>query len=314
MHISPVATHWHIPVKPEAASVACLQALHVKPPHFYLHFDMNKTLIGSDRVGKKNLHDVVCAEISAQVTDCWDDSITTPISYADYIKHYLLPNPNNSAEIKDQQKEKKSKILELLKERNHPQLNKMTQKYQQSIDTMQKQTNQVFRSFYRLIEFLKANGISFTLFIRTFGSESTEVAKELNEYFGENFITDLRTLKEGHLNGADENLYELITHADHNIIIRDDWKWWASHGQDWHYGKPFPVDPKDKSHISLFFDDNAVPDLFAPNENIVFPYDANSGEPISPTELIAKEQLIPVDMLQALCDENYYVRFIEKKL
>ena len=171
-------------------------------PHLILHFDLNKTLIASDKEGKKTAHDVVSAEIAGRVVDCWDDSWLVPISYADYVKRSLLPNPNNSKEIKNQQKEKISKVLQFLEESEHPAYTKMQKVYHRAIAILEKQDSQVFKSFYRLIEFLKEKEISYTLVIRTFGSEGSEVAEELNESFGQAFIADFRTLQQGHLDGS----------------------------------------------------------------------------------------------------------------
>ncbi len=47
---------------------------------------------------------------------------------------------------------------------------------------------------------------------------------------------------------------------------------------------------------------------------IVSPYDVASGNPIFPDELIKRGRLFPVEMLEALCDEDYYIRFIERVL
>jgi hypothetical protein len=275
---------------------------------------MNKTLIASDREGQKTAHDVVCAEIADQVTDLWDDSILVPISYADYVKHHLVPNIARSLDGKMQQRVQVSKVLEFLKERNHPAYSKMQEIYDRAIGLLVKRGAQIFDSFYKLIEFLQKEKLSYTLVIRTFGSEASEIAQELNARFGDDFLTDFRALKQGHLQGTESNLYEFVANANHHLVIRDDWSWWFEHGQHWKYGKPFPVDLNDPTRISLFFDDNAKPNPFSSQENIVSPYDAVSGNPILPDELIKQGRLFPVEMLEALCDEDYYIRFVEKAL
>lgn len=299
----------------EAASITHCHSLYVeKQPHLILHFDMNKTLIASDRQGGKTSHDVVSADIAGLVMDYWNDSLVVPISYADYVNHYLLPNPNNSREIKNQQKEKISKVLQFLDETAHPDYARMQRTYHKAIAALEKQETQVFNSFYRLIEFLNESGASYTLVIRTYGSEGSEVARELNNIFGESFIEDFRSLQKGYLDGSEYDLYKLVANIDHHLLVQDDYDWWFSHGKNWKYGKPFPVDLGDSKTISLFFDDNAKIDVFAPESNIVFPYDAASGEPISPSQLIDQGRLIPVEMLEALCDENYYIRFVEEAM
>lgn len=320
MFISPAvqSSHyeWQIPHQAcESASISLDQLNPVEAkPHLILHFDMNKTLIASDREGQKTAHDVVCAEIAGQVTDFWDDSFSAPISYADYVKHHLLPNPDHSKDIKLKQRAQISEVLQFLKERNHPACSKMQEIYDRAIGLLEKQETQIFKSFYRLIEFLQKENISYTLVIRTFGSEASEIAEELNERFGDDFLTDFRTLKRGDIQGTESNLYEVIANAGHHLVIRDDWEWWFEHGQHWKYGKPFPVDLSDPQRISLFFDDNAKVDSLFSQENIVYPYDAVNGKPIFPDELIKQGRLLPVEMLKALFDEDYYIRFVEKAL
>ncbi len=304
---------WQIPHQVYESASIQLNPIEAKP-HLILHFDMNKTLIAADKVGQKTAHDVICKEIADQVTDLWDDTLSVPISYASYVKHHLLPNPNHSEDVKLKQKAQLSEVLRVLKERNHPASSGMQEIYDHAMELLEKQETQVFTSFYRLIEFLQKENISYTLVIRTFGSEASELAEELNERFGDGYLTDFRFVKRGNLQGTESNLYDLVSNADHHLVIRDDWHWWYEHGQDWKYGKPFPVDLNDPHRISLFFDDNAKTDPFFPQENIVSPYDAGSGNPISPDVLIKQERLFPVEMLEALCDEDYYIRFVERAL
>lgn len=283
-------------------------------PHLILHFDMNKTLIASDKEGQKTAHDVICAVLADQIEGLWDDSLTAPVNYFHYVKYRLLPNPHHSKEIKLRQKEKIAEFLHVLKESDHPDYAQAQQTYDRAMDRLNSGGTQVFKSFYKLIDYLNARDLRYTLIIRTFGSEAAEVVEEINERFGSDFIVGFHAIKQGNLQGAESDLYEFILSADHHLVIRDDFEWWFSHGEHWEYGKPFPIDFDDSGRISLFFDDNAKPDPHYPDKSIVSPYNAENGEPISPHKLIEKDRLFPVEMIEALLDEDYYIRLVQKVL
>lgn len=283
-------------------------------PQLILHFDMNKTLIASDREGQKTGHDTVCAILADQIFGLWDDSLEAPMNYFHYVKYHLLPNPKASKEVKLKQKEKVSQFLAFLQEISHPDYDQALKTYERAMAHLETQETQVFRSFYKLIDYLQEKGISYKLVIRTFGSEALEIAEELNERFGSDFIVGFHAIKQGDLQGTESSLYDLILSSDHHLVVRDDWEWWFSHGEHWEYGKPFPIDLGDSGRISLFFDDNARPDPHYPQKCIVAPYHVESGVPISPRKLIENDRIFPVEMLEALCDENYYIKLVEKVL
>jgi hypothetical protein len=291
-------------------SVCCANA--GTTPYLILHFDMNRTLIATDAVGKKTGHDTICGAIADQMVDFWDDSFAAPLNYYEYVKYHLVPNPTNSKEIKLRQKEKIAEILDFLKEKDDRNYFRAKEIYVRAMDAFQKQETEIFPSFYKLIDKLHERNIAYTLIIRTFGSEAGSIAEELNQRYGENFIANAYAMKQGQLEGTESDLYALILNADHHFIIRDDWDWWYSHKENWMYGKPFPIDLNDKERISLFFDDHAKPNPNYPDSNIVTPYNVENGLLISPDKLIAAKSIYPVDMIEALCDEDYYVRFIEK--
>ena len=316
-YIQPVSYYdsWQMPVSVSPSQPTYLDLQHPveAKPHLILNFDMNKTLIASDKAGGKTSLDAVFAEIAAQVFDTWDDSRTVPVSYFEHVRQ-LFPNRNPSQDLESEKTRAMARVIQVLEERNHPEHLRMKAIYDRAVGVLERQKEQIFASFYKLIEFLREKDISYTLVIRTFGAEAPEIADELNRRFGSDFLTDFRSFKKGKLQGTESNLYDLVANTDHHLVIQDDWHWWAKHGQDWQYGKPFPIDLNDPQRISLFFDDNAKPDPKFPQKNIVAPYDAASGQPISPDELIKQGRLLPVDMLEALCDEDYYIRLVEKAL
>ena len=300
--IQPSHYEWQIPYEKSAT------------PHLILHFDMNKTMIASDREGQKSAHDTICAILADRISDRWDPILEAPMDYFHFVKYHLVPNPGKSWEIKLKQKEKVSEFLDFLKASGHPSYPMAKDIYDHAMRVIETQKTEIFSSFHKMIQYLHEKEIPYTLVIRTFGSEAPEIVQELNEKFGSGFIDDFRTIRQGNLQGTDGDLYELIRDSDHHLAIRDDWHWWYSHGEHWEYGKPFPIDSDDPGRISLFFDDNAKSDPVFPMKNIVAPYDVRSGDLLHPGELIEKNRVFPVEMLEALLDEDYYIRFIEKVL
>ncbi len=95
------------------------------------------------------------------------------------------------------------------------------------------------------------------------------------------------------------------------MAIQDDWNWWFKHSENYQFGKPFPIDLADTSVCSLFFDDNAALNQDHPENNIVAPFDISSKRNLSPEELVSIKRLFPVDTLEALCNENYFIELIE---
>src|SRR5579872_211960 len=165
-------------------------------PHLILHFDMNKTMIATDKVGQKSAHDTICAVLADRIVSTWDET-TPPMDYFHYVKYHLLPNSDNSREIKLKQKEKVAQLLDFLKASNHPAYGEAQETYDRAMNVLEKQETEIFTSFHKLIKYLHEKKISYTLVIRTFGSEATEIAHELNERFGAGFIEDFRMVKQG---------------------------------------------------------------------------------------------------------------------
>lgn len=268
-------------------------------PRLILHFDINKTLIATDETTKKTAEETVSEEIAKRVMGCWDESVQEPMSYIDYVKERLAPNPHRSPEIKLKQREAIKNVMQHLKEREHPDYRKMQDLYNRAMASLKDSGRQVFPSFYRLVQVLKEKKIPYTIAIRTYGQDGQTLARELNQHLGDNFMTDLRVLKDSPF-----DIYDLVTQGNHHVLIQDDWHVWSSHGCNWLYGKPFPVDLSDSRYISLFFDDNA--------DEIISPYDVTSQEPILPSDLAKRGQIITVDTLEAILDENYFLQHVEK--
>lgn len=54
-------------------------------PHLILHFDINKTLIASDRAGNKSIEQVINELLACEYKFKWDESVKEAISYDEYV-------------------------------------------------------------------------------------------------------------------------------------------------------------------------------------------------------------------------------------
>jgi hypothetical protein len=286
------------------------------PSRLLLHFDINRTLIATDKVSRKSQEDILNEAIADKVYDRWDDSIDDPISYSDYVKHHICPDKERNPAVKNKQKELLSKTLTVLEERNHPLYRDVLQVYERSLEVLKSQKNTIFSSFFKLLDYLDQKKISYTLILRSFGPDAPEIGEELKRELRKEMIHEFLSMKQGILwtNEGQKDLYEYIKQASYHFSVRDDWEHWYKHDEIGQFGKRFPVDLEDTETISLFFDDNARLDEKRPDRNAIAPYDVKTGNPLSVERLIEQCRIFPVDTLEALCEEDYYIQLIEKAL
>lgn len=283
--------------------------------HLILHFDVNRTLIFLDAGQNQSPEDVIVNGLADRLEYMWDETLTHPINFTNYVKYHLFPNPERSREIKAKQKNQTTNFLPYLRERNHPLYPEAMRLFERAQRAAQTQKTLVFPSFYRLLDHLKENQIGYTLVFRTFGGDIKEVADELNQRMGMGFLNHFYLFDKGSFKSKDGeglNFYECIKNASHHIAVQDDWNWWFKHHENYQYGKAFPVDFGDPSRKSLFFDDNARINQDHPEYNIVAPFSISEGKALTPGEMIEKKYLFPVDPIEALCDEDYFVKLISE--
>jgi hypothetical protein len=281
-------------------------------PHLILHFDINRTLVAFDGIQQKGESDIVIKTLAEQVEALWDDTLTHPISYADYIYYHLLPNPKRSAKIKAEQRDQVYRFIETLKETDHPLYPEVERRFEEAMASLKSHSTLIFPSFYKLVDFLKEERISYTLVLRTFGGDAKALATELNDRLHGPFLVDISSYAEHHFESQEE-FYYYLKDAGHHLALTDNWRDWLAHGEEWMHGKPFPINPNDKTVLSLFFDDHARLSLEHPQKNAIAPYDLSQGQ-IHPEEAIRRSCLFPVDTLEALSNENYYVELVQKAL
>jgi hypothetical protein len=286
-------------------------------PHLMLYFDVNKTLIATDKAGGKSLENVLNGALASKYKYRWDATITEPVSYENYIRDNLLPGPAHDLELKKKRKAYLDHFVDYLEEQNHPLYPEVQSIYAIALEKLKNSKESVFPSFYQLLKRLDQEKISYTLFLRSFGSELFEIAEEINTVCGNIFMNsgsfiEGRLVIAGEIVGNDiSEIYAVLRSSTH-MEIQDDWKYWMSGETASAFGKPFIIDQSDPSILGIFFDDNI--DLNNTEKNIIAPIDVSSKLPISIQELIKRNQLVCVDTLNAILNDNYFVELVNQAL
>lgn len=275
-----------------------------------LHFDINKTLIATDKAGGKSLEDVLNHLLASEYRYRWEEGVSEPISYEEYIREIVLPGPEHDLELKAKRKVYLDHFLDYLKEQSHPLYLDVLKTYTAAFEKLQHSNGNVFPSFYKLLRVLDEAEISYTLYLRSFGSEIFEIAEEINSIYGELFAQsgsfkhrDL--IVDGKNIGSDpSDIYRFLCNNSH-MAIQDDWSYWMLGKKASSYGKPFIIDQNDPTILAIFFDDNIY-------DNIVAPIDMESGEPLPIEEVINRKQMVCVDTLKAILDDNYFFDLVNQ--
>ena len=297
--------------------VLCFQwaLIASEKPLLLLHFDLNKTIMASDAVGGKSSNDVIVHCLADTYKEKWGPEVGSPISYSDYVKEYLLPGSSSDLLLKKARDKKISGFLAFL-EKNRPEVyKKALAEFEDALKALQDQKTLVFTSFYSLVEFLRTDGYDFSIIIRTFGPDFDQVAPEIENVAHIRFAEKAR-FQNGILyvdgNGSFSDIKEIYSFLKktRNVAIQDDWARWFEHGERQEFGKPFPVDLKDKTTLSLFFDDNISTDEHS-QKNIVNPIDVPTNQPLSVASLIKDHHIFSVDTIQAIKDKSYYVHLVK---
>lgn len=286
-------------------------------PHLTLYFDINKTLIASDKAGNKSVENILNELLAEKYKARWDDSLKEEISFYDYASEILVPGPKDDKELKNKRKQYIFHFIDYLRGRNHPIFQPALKEYNAALDALFSFPSQVFLSFYRLIDYLDQNKISYSIILRSFGEEVFEVKDEIN-IFREDFFKRTGKFREGALYLDDgtklENpisIYNGFRRMEH-AAINDDWSNWDAHSESIEQGKPFYIDTDDAETLPIFFDDNISED--DSKKNIIAPLDPKTGKLIPIENLVQSGQAIKVDTLQAILNPDYYINCVQRAL
>ena len=174
---------------------------------------------------------------------------------------------------------------------------------------LQEAESPVFPSFFRLLEFLEAKGLSFTLILRSYGQEVYDIADEIDF-----LIEEKGKFSRGELHLSEKilsdprKIYATIC-SKRGLAIRDDYHYWREGKFQASHGKPFHVDLSNSSVLSLFFDDHI---RAGADENIIGPYDVADEASLEIEKMIEAKMMIPVDTIEAIVDPNYFVNHVRE--
>lgn len=286
-------------------------------PHLVLHFDVNKTLIASDKTENKSIEDVINELLSRKFAACWDSTVEEPISFDAYVRTVLMPGHEHDAQLKMDRLFHLIHFIDFLREHDHPLYSAVFEEFESVLSALKKMKGNIFPAFYYLISELNLRGISYTLFLRSFGKEVFEVKKEINSVC-KGLIQSEGIFQKGTLivdgKNSFRNLQEIFDFfsSKKNAAIRDDWKYWMDGKMHVKYGKPFYVDQADPDTLPIFFDDNIKTD--SSEVNIIAAIDAKTGKTIPIPLLLQSRQLVAVDTLEAILNKRYFSEFVEEAL
>jgi len=281
-------------------------------PHLVLYFDVNKTLIATDMASNKSIDDVINEELAAKYVYCWDESLLSPMSYREYIDNVVVPDGKSRA----MRKAYLYNFLEYLRESEHPLFFEAKKKFENVKTCLIQSPSVIFPSFFRLIDYLNGEGISYTIILRSYGHEIYDVQDEINYYYAGDLVTQSGQFREGRLIiGEDKRIlsdsleiYKYLCRSGH-LAIQDDWNYWSTHGLKKEMGKPFYVDLEDEEVFSIFFDDNIMDSEVM---NIVAPINPKTGESLSVQQMRELGRVMKVDTFEAILDSDYFVDFVQK--
>lgn len=297
-----------------------------KLPKVILHFDVNRTILADDPAGGKTVQDAILHSLADAYKDRWDSRVHAPISYGDYVKEYLLPETSEikkdkaaKAALKKERNAKVNEFLSYLKANKHPFYAQAQDEFTRMNEKLTKSDSIVFDSFYNAVHHLRSKGIAHTIILRTFGEDLPRVTADINKKLKTEFFKTQGHFKNGKLyvNGVcletPAQQHAFFKSHESNCAIQDNWHDWDKSGELQEHSKQFAVDLADANVITIFNDDNINPDP-ASKKNIVNPVDINTGKSLSVHELIKSGNLIVVDTVQAVLDDNYYIKPIERLL
>lgn len=287
----------------------------VSTPHLILNFDVNKTLIATDKIENKTLEDVMNEMLSRKYSACWDDTVLEPMTFDAYVRTVMMPGEEHNIKLKMERLVHLTHFIDFLSEHKHPLYPVVLAEFNRIIETLE--GAYIFPSFFHLIEELDQRGVTYTLFLRSFGREVFEVKNAINTKLNQLFQHEGMFLSGVlHVNGREpvdspDEIYAFFSSKEH-AAIHDDWHYWVEGKMYAEYGKPLYMDLEDRNTLTLFFDDNIKIDSF--EKNIIGPISSSTGEPLSISSLLDSKQMIFVDTIEAILNKNYFIEKIEEAL
>lgn len=278
-------------------------------PRLVLYFDINKTLIASDKAANRTINDVLNELLAEKYTSNWDGNEKEIISFDAYAKKVTSS--------KDEKKAIVQSFISYLEKKQHALLPEVLRDYEIALNSLNQSQGMVFPSFYFLLNYLDEEKIPYSIILRSFGEEVLEVKEEIEavhpltfEIVGK-FKNDTLTFEDGKIIEGANAIYQYLKHLKH-AAIQDDWCYWNAQGQASTHGKPFIVNFEDTEILPIFFDDNIR--LNSSYKNIIAPIDAQTGDALPIKTLIEFKHVVRVDTLEAILNKDYYINLVKEAL
>jgi len=246
------------------------------------------------------------------------------MAFRKYVDTILVPGDKSNQDIKAKRRKHAYNFVSWLKDNKHALYNQVSDDYKKIITKLSDpKTGQltVFGSFYTLLKKLREQKTSFTIILRTFGSDLPEVASEIEKhpdgfklkYWGKYHEQQL-TLNEQAKNDKEAFTLFLNEPNETHFAIQDDWNHWNKNGERGSCGKTFLFDKKgnwnNQPNLSIFFDDNITGEEF----DIVRPVDVSGTLANPTTKDLYEDLLIPVLTKEAMLDDNYFITKVNAAL
>lgn len=271
-------------------------------PHFILHFDVNKTIVCFDKVQNLNVDETLTLLFAERIAASWATNLS-PMTYKRYVRKFIVPGNELDQTIKKQRLLHYQDLWRELKAIDPLLYEHYRAEWFKAKDLLT--SHHVFPSFFRLLRYLKDNGIPYSIVLRTFGNDLDLVLQEIYRQHPDLGFQRGKFSK-GNLYIEDKVFCEMndvqVYLKSHHGAIQDDHHHWHYHHQEQSSGaKPFPFEKNEKI-VSLFFDDNLK------RKQIIQVIDLNNP-PHHPSsaDLIQQGILIPVDTLEAIENESYFI-------
>lgn len=275
-----------------------------------VHCDVNKTIICTDAVQGKGLEETVNGILSEFTFHNWDGS--THQSYYAFVTAALTKAHPELSQASDEFKKKRGeslkefpRFLEMFP-KVLTQYNADKERMKALLDT---QETVIFPSFYKLIAWLNTHHKDrYSLYLRTYGTDLPKVM-HLIEKTTDLVFADLGKFEQRKLFWPLHDSYlDFFKKTKQSYGIQDDFDYWKSKGFQSEGGKPFPIG-LNSDDVEIFFDDNADDSV----KPIICPVDSE-GKLLNTAELIKKGIIVAVNPKEAILDEDYFIKLVQKRI
>lgn len=280
----------------------------------FLYFDINRTIVALDATQNYSFDDLINLTLAKNTYAKWDTRVEKPISYYDYVYQYVYPGPQADRNLRKIRRNKIHRFVDDLQQINPVMYPKVLHRFQTTQRALSKIQNNPFPSFIKFLEFIQDRiGKDVHLIFRSFGLDFDRVYPSFASFFSCEVV---RAAFKQHIlyfqdhKFSDPQDWISIFEKYPVMFIQDDFHYWNQHQEHATFGKPMPIS---EDHKAFFFDDNLTLDgSYA--RSIVAPIHITTKAMLSGEKLTQNKILNPVNTLDAILEEDYYIRVFQDAL